>query len=237
MSGWREPVLRLMKVPPEPSPPPGAPPRVFRAAKNFFTLKVIAWIIGNLIMATVVIWLAILLLYVMPADTPPSARLTVGIVFGLASAILLIRLTLGYAVMRLDYELRWYMISDRAIRIREGILTVREKTIALANIQNTAVNQGPLQRLLGIADIEVTTAGGGGSQVQQKGKGAQIGEAMHVGHFRGVDNAQEIRNLILERVRLHRDAGLGDADEHHDPAEDVLNEVKLLRRALENFRF
>jgi hypothetical protein len=36
---------------------------------------------------------------------------------------------------------------------------------------------------------------------------------MHLGYFRGVDNAEEIRDLILDRMRGLRDSGLGDPDE------------------------
>jgi uncharacterized membrane protein YdbT with pleckstrin-like domain len=128
------------------------------------------------------------------------------------------------------------MLTDRAIRIREGIATVREKTIALANIQNIAIRQGPLQRFLGIADVEVKTAGGGGQSAEMEG-GRKHGDPMHVGYFRGVDNAEEIRDLLREGVRRQRDAGLGDPDEPVDhglaPAiEDLLREARALRSAV-----
>ena len=40
---------------------------------------------------------------------------------------------------------------------------------------------------------------------------------MHLGYFRGVDNAAEIRDLIGHRMRGQRDAGLGDPDEVTPP--------------------
>ena len=36
---------------------------------------------------------------------------------------------------------------------------------------------------------------------------------MHTGFFHGVDNAEEIRDLILNRLRRFRETGLGDPDE------------------------
>lgn len=229
MTGWRALVLRLMRVPHDPSPPPGSPPRVFRAAKNYFVFRAILWVVGNLALLTVLIWLFIVAAYYIPDDAPPAASRILGASSGFVALILAIRLTLGYAVMRLDYELRWYMISDRAIRIREGIVTVKEKTIALANIQNTVINQGPLQRLLGIADVEVRTAGGGSASPGKKGE--QMAEPMHIGYFRGVDNAPQLREIILEGVRRHRDAGLGDPE---DPVGAVLHEARMLRAFLES---
>jgi membrane protein YdbS with pleckstrin-like domain len=136
------------------------------------------------------------------------------------------------AVLRLDYEMRWYMVSDRAIRIREGILSVREKTIALANIQNIGIRQGPLQRILGIADVEVRTAGGGSAASEAQKK--SIHEPMHIAYFRGVDNAETIRDLVREGVRRQRNTGLGDPDEHHgdglhDAVAMLLDEARKLR--------
>ena len=106
--------------------------------------------------------------------------------------------------------------------------------MALANVQNIAIRQGPLQRLLGIADVEVKTAGGGASAPGPRGKGKSMAEPMHVAFFRGVDNAERIRDLVREGVRRQRDAGLGDPDEHaHQPAPQAAGEaaIELLREA------
>lgn len=117
-----------------------------------------------------------------------------------------------FALVRLDYELRWYMVTDRSLRIRAGIATVQESTMSFANIQQVIVTQGPLERLLGIADVRVQSAGGGDSHA----KGAD--DSLHTGVFHGVENANAIRDLILERLRRYREAGLGDPDEVRSPS-------------------
>src|SRR5208337_4922580 len=101
------------------------------------------------------------------------------------------------AVVRLEYEKRWYVVTDRSLRIREGVVTVREMTVNFANIQNIAISQGPIQRLLAIADVRVDTAGGGR---QSEARGAS--ENLHTAWFRGVNDANEIRELIQQRLRL-----------------------------------
>ena len=235
MTGWQAWVLGIMRVPNEPAPPPGSTPRTFRAAPNYYYLKLIMWLLGHVLIFALVAPL-IVLAFVVPRKAPVPVMAMFWSFAALGIVYWLVHLTFGYAVMRLGYELRWYMISDRAIRIREGIVTVREKTIALANIQNTVVKQGPLQRILGIADVEVRTAGGGsGETAGQHGKGGQVGEPMHIGYFRGVDNAAEIREIIQAGVRRHRDSGLGDPEEEAsvDPAERLLAETVALREALE----
>lgn len=126
----------------------------------------------------------------------------VGIVLFLA------QIPITYAMVRLDFELRWYIVTDRSLRIRSGLTTVQESTMSFANVQQVVVNQGPLQRYLGLADVRVQSAGGGGDQHESK-----AGDSLHTGVFHGVDNAHEIRDLVLARLRQFRESGLGDPDE------------------------
>ncbi len=127
-----------------------------------------------------------------------------GVVFFVGQALV------SYAVLRLDYEQRWYMVTDRSLRIRSGVWTVWEMTMSFANLQQVVVTQGPLQRWLGLADLKVESAGGGGAVAA--GQHGQT-RSLHVGFFHGVGNAEEIRDLILARLREFRESGLGDPDE------------------------
>jgi membrane protein YdbS with pleckstrin-like domain len=239
MSAWRDTVMKLLRVPAAPVPPPGGHVQTFRAAPNYFWFKCVQWAIGTALLVISVVAFDTMFVSTVASRAPRAIRWIFGALAIGGVVLVILRATFGWAVLRLDYELRWYMISDRAIRIREGILTVREKTIALANIQNTSIHQGPLQRLLGIADVEVRTAGGGSGESSGRGKGQQLGEPMHVGYFRGVDNAAQLRDIILAGVRKHRDSGLGDPEEevHHlDPAERLLAETRALRELLSGVR-
>lgn len=159
----------------------------------------------------------------------------------------LVQIPVTYAMARLDFELRWYIVTDRSLRIRSGLASVQEMTMSFANVQQVVVAQGPLQRLLGIADVRVQSAGGGGGGEQQ---GAH--DSTHTGVFHGVENANEIRDLILARLRQFREAGLGDPDDQSPPvvsgapndettpvgsdpllaAREILEEARALRRAV-----
>ncbi len=195
-----------------------------------------------------------------PADEPKQdfARLVASLpawAFGAMWAlkvvgflIYLAQAAVTYAILRLDYEQRWYIVTDRSLRIRSGIWSVQEMTMSFANLQQVVVSQGPLQRLLSIADVRVQSAGGGGVEPGQHGQNLSL----HTGVFHGVDNAREIRDLILERLRLFRETGLGDPDEaQHTPAapsmqatisaapavhaaaRELLEEARALRRAVD----
>jgi membrane protein YdbS with pleckstrin-like domain len=125
----------------------------------------------------------------------------------------LLQLPLTYAVRRLDFEMRWYVVTDRSLRIRTGVWSIQETTMSFANLQQVEVSQGPVQRLLGLADVKVQSAGGSD---HPQGKPQ---DDLHTGHFHGVDNAHEIRDLIQARLRRFRESGLGDPEEARHAAQ------------------
>ena len=127
----------------------------------------------------------------------------------------LLQLPVTFALLRLEFDAHWYIVTDRSLRIRTGLITMREATMSFANVQQVTVSENPIQRLLGIADVRVQSAGGGRGGDE---KGEHDNDSMHTGVFHGVDNASEIRDLILERLRQYRAAGLGDPDEHPEVA-------------------
>lgn len=113
---------------------------------------------------------------------------------------------LAYVAIHLRYDSTWYLLSDRSLRIRRGIWTIRETTVTFENVQDVKIRQGPAERLFGIADVIVETAGGGGG----KHGSADGSESPHTGLIEGVADAARIRDLIMDRVRRSRTAGLGD---------------------------
>lgn len=202
----RERLLRLLRVPPQPAPPPGDPLllRTFRAAPNFFRYKVAAWVLKQLGAAAGLLF-SYLFLQSFARSVPFGY-------FGLVEQVFLLlfvaQLPFSFMLLRLDFEMRWYMLTDRSLRIRHGVVRVSEQTMTFANVQNITVRQNPLQRLFGVYTLAVRAAGGGGGQ-SDAGAGSDTREAQ----FEGIADAEEIRDLIRERIRSYRDAGLGDPDE------------------------
>jgi len=213
-SAFRDWAERVLRIPPQPSPPPGdeASARVFRAAPAFFKYRVIMWAMGSAFAL-----LSGLFVFVIPnavlfsAERAPGAlRGGVLIVTFTVFAIIVLQTLFSFAVLRLDYEKRWYIVTDRSLRIREGVIVVREMTVTFANIQNVSITEGPIQRALGIADVKVETAGGGGGAHQK-----QPDLNLHTAWFRGIDNAPEVKELIQQRLRALKDTGLGHREEEH----------------------
>lgn len=215
---------------------------MFRASHNYYRLQLIKWALGQISIVVGILVFLVLWHSLAPRQTPNAVRYLIGISELLGVISFLVQLPVTLWLVRLDYEMRWYMVSDRSLRIRSGILNVSETTLTFANIQQITVQQGPLQRLLGISDLRVTTAGGGGGE--QLGVSGQA-STMHCGFFHGIDNAPEVKELMQERLRLLRDSGLGDPEEDtcgaltvgvtpaHDEAlsaaAELLQEAKRLR--------
>lgn len=230
---------RLLKIPQPPEPPPGDEhtTQIFRAAPNFFKYLLAIWAIrtGVMVLGVLAGFIGIFVATVFGRHHVGAAAYAIIFLEVLVFVIFVVVQLFSLAVVRLDYEKRWYVVTDRSLRVREGILNVQEMTVNFANIQNISISQGPIQRMLNIADLKVDTAGGGGVMPAQ---GHHQMRNLHTAFFRGVSNAPEIRELIQNRLRHLKDSGLGDHEEvkktHQTPVNASM--VDALRAVLEEAR-
>ncbi len=72
---------------------------------------------------------------------------------------------IGTTVAALAGALRWattrYSLAGETVRLREGLLSVKEVEIPFSRVQAVDVQQGPIQRLFGVHRVDVQTGGGG----------------------------------------------------------------------------
>ena len=234
MIHWlHEKTFHLMKLPAEPKPPDGSAgsARVFRSGRNYYRWRLAVWFAANA--GVLILLVPLLFALARPIKAgPPWSRYIAGALMALLVIAFLVSAFFTFLQQRMNYELRWYMVTDRCLRIRRGIFNVHEITTTFANIQEVRLSSGPLQKLLGLADVEVHSAGGGA----RKGSSDS-----HVAQLEGLDTAPEIRDFILVRLRQYRDSGLGERD-HSRPlafsdgsqaaAQAILTEARALRAAL-----
>jgi hypothetical protein len=175
-------LLRFLRLAERPDPPPGAGPSLltFRASRRYFYLQAAGWGLRQLAaLVGIVVSLVFFGFFETTATSLPASRAFdkvaerifrmsweelqarvaelwpwVVAVETLAISAFVVGLWLSWTFLRLDWEARWYMVSDECLRIREGLFRTHERTMTVANIQNLSVRRGPLQKLLGIADLE-----------------------------------------------------------------------------------
>jgi uncharacterized membrane protein YdbT with pleckstrin-like domain len=72
-----------------------------------------------------------------------------------------------------------YKIDQDTIESREGLIARKVKSIRIQDLRNINVNQSLMERLMGVGDVEFSSAGGSGIEVV----------------FRGVDKPLEVKAL------------------------------------------
>jgi len=112
-------------------------------------------------------------------------------------AVLAIPALIGSAAKYALY--RWRLDADELL-LRSGVLNRQNRVIPLARVQNVEVRQSLLQRVVGVAELRVETAG----------TGLQAEAVLSV---LGVGEAQSLRTDLLARRRAQADAVLVDAGE------------------------
>jgi len=215
---------RLLRIPPDPEAPPGdeSTARVFRAAANFYRYLLVVWGLKTLATLAGLAWFVVVPLAASMALNKHGHRSGSWLLLIPAIAVPLVVLTRLFllAVLRLDFEKRWYVITNRSLRVRAGVWAIREMTVTFANIQNISISQGPIQRLLGIADIRVDTAGGG-TVNEAKNPGGNL----HTAWLHGIDKPAEVREFIQQQLRQLKDSGLGDREERTDESIEAAGAV------------
>ena len=143
---------------------------------------------------------------------------SVALAFGVL-AIEFVVLGVTLVSIRVDYELRHYLVGDRSLRVSMGAMIRREVTLSYANVQNLEVQQGPIERWLGYKSLTISTAGAAQLSTQ--------GENLHQVTLAGLEDADAVRELILGMLKQQRDSGLGE-HQAHPPEQHALPLERLL---------
>jgi membrane protein YdbS with pleckstrin-like domain len=201
-------LLRWFRVPPDPPEiPSGRNPTVFRPGPGFLTYLRLGFAFRALILGVVLVGGP----FVLVAEVLTLWTTLLG---GTAILAFVGMATTDWAATMLRYDLTWYIVTDQSVRIRRGIWTIHEGTVTFENVQNVRVRQGPLQRLLGIADVVLETAAAGvaaGSGVTTANQAV----------LEGVSDARALRDRIAARMRRTRGGGLGDEAETGAPGPGI----------------
>jgi len=105
----------------------------------------------------------------------------------IAGPVLLIAILLVIRVPMRRYAARGYQLGADRLRVVRGILWRSDTLVPFGRVQHIDVNQGPLERLFGIATLTLHTAGNHNASVSLPGLGEPL--------------AREIREEIRAHIR------------------------------------
>ena len=115
-----------------------------------------------------------------------------------------------------------YRVGEDEIRIDSGVLSRRHRSIPFDRIQDVDIVQGPLERLLGLAEVKFDTGGGGSGRHPEEG-------ALHA---ITLQRAEEIRSLVRSGRSAEAQAVAGAAER---PPVYAMNLGRVLLAGLFNF--
>jgi len=85
------------------------------------------------------------------------------------SAVFWVMFLMGLIVMAYRRFSHLYYIEDDRIEHRTGIIAKNVKSVRLSDLRNVNLDQGVVERLLGIGTLEFSSAGGSGIEVRWLG--------------------------------------------------------------------
>ena len=97
-----------------------------------------------------------------------------------------------------------YEVSGGAFRLRQGVLQKSERTIPLGHVQSVDTVQGLIQRLFGVVEVRIETAGGGSDEPDAALSALSRADAgvlrREVEGQRGEPDAEETGPAVLRRI-------------------------------------
>lgn len=123
-----------------------------------------------------------------------------GLLISGAIGVCLIVLVLVFVVwVRLYYESMWYELREDEMSWKRGVWFRTTGIVPFNRITNLDVKQGPVMRALGISTLAVQTAGYSGQAVPEI-------------RIEGMENAEELREIIRSLVRQTSSRGDGTGE-------------------------
>lgn len=130
--------------------------------------------------------------------------MVLGVVLMFFDPLIGLGVVIGYALVVLLFSyLTWsnftFTIDDNSFQKQYGIILKRNVSIPLGQIQNVNVNRSLLDMILGLARIDIETAGSTRAVAQQIAGGSS---SKAEGHLPGVSlkRARELHDILIERV-------------------------------------
>jgi uncharacterized membrane protein YdbT with pleckstrin-like domain len=120
-----------------------------------------------------------------------------------------------------------YVVTNRSLYVKKGVLSTNVESVDLDRIQNTEFTQSFWGKQLGFGTIEVSTAGSSGADIS----------------FSGVEEAREVRDVVTrvqrefseggDRATEGTGGGRGSGPASDARVDELVSELRATREALE----
>lgn len=108
-------------------------------------------------------------------------------------SIIIFGFVVDYILARLTYHFYNYELGEEALRIERGIIEKRQIFIPYERIQNVDIYRGIFERMLGLSEISIQTAGYGITTEAMGAEGKLPGLS--------VEDAEKLREELLQKVK------------------------------------
>ena len=150
------------------------------------------------------------------SGTPHESSLVPALVFGLPLSIVLVGLFI-IAAAYLQRENTQYVVTTDALYKKTGVLSRDVQRIDFGKVQNTSYSQGFFGARFGYGNVDVSTAGGSGVEMQ----------------FASVPDPRAVQERINKRVKGSRGDRTESGETKRDVLDDILVELREIRATLD----
>lgn len=148
---------------------------------------------------------------------PHESSLIPALVVGLPLSLILVGLFI-IAGAYFQRENTQYVVTSDGLYKKTGVLSRDVQRIDFGKVQNTSYSQGFFGSRFGYGNVDISTAGGSGVEMQ----------------FRSVPEPREVQELINKRVKgNHGEPTTQSGETKRDVLDDILIELREIRATLE----
>jgi uncharacterized membrane protein YdbT with pleckstrin-like domain len=147
---------------------------------------------------------------------PHESSLIPALVVGIPLSFVLIGLAI-IAGSYLQRENTQYVVTTDGLYKKTGILSRDVQRIDLGKVQNTSYSQGFFGSRFGYGNVDISTAGGSGIEMQ----------------FRSVPDPREVQELVNKRIKGSRGEPTTEGEAKRDVLDEILVELREIRSTLE----
>jgi uncharacterized membrane protein YdbT with pleckstrin-like domain len=148
---------------------------------------------------------------------PHESSLIPALIVGVPLSIILIGLVIIGAAYLYRENTRYVVTTDALYR-KSGVLSRDVQRIDFGKVQNTSYNQGFFGARFGYGNVDISTAGGSGVEMQ----------------FQSVPEPRHIQETINKRVKAQRGNSTREAGEtKSDVLADILDELRAIRETID----